>query len=366
MKPSSLAAHLLFLTIVLTLAACSSDSAPQGPDTRQSAQRVIVGAISEMPRLTRVEAVGTSRAIRSITLYPATSGEVVAVNFTAGQKIEQGDILLELDRRQEQLAVELAELRVADTERLYRRYQRSSESGATLPTTLDAAETAMEEARIELSGARIALEDRTVTAPFTGHVGITDVEPGDRIQTSTAITTLDDRSELLVSFEAPELLVDALRPGDAVAIAPWNTRDPAAFGEITDIGSRVDPQTRTFMVRARADNSADQLRPGQSFRVLLEIHGSDYPALPEIAVQWGADGAYVWAVMDKQVRREPVNIVQRQEGQVLVQGQLAEGDLVVVEGIQRMRPGIQVEAELSPSAGDVGAAIDHHADEGPG
>lgn len=327
---------------------------------------MVVEAVGETPQVTRVEAVGTSRAIRSITVYPATSGEVVAVNFTAGEKVNQGDVLLELDHRQEQLAVQLAELRVADTERLYRRYQRSSESGATLPTTLDAAETALEEARIELGRARIALDDRTVTAPFTGHVGITDVEAGDRIQTSSAITTLDDRSELLVSFEAPEVLVSTLRTGDAVAVAPWNTREAAVYGEIINIGSRVDPQTRTFVARARADNSADKLRPGQSFRVLLEAYGADYPVLPEIALQWGADGAYVWAVTGKQVRRLPVNIVQRQEGRVLVEGQLQEGDLIVVEGIQRMRPGIEIEAELSTRARDVGAAIDHDADKGPG
>lgn len=374
MNASPLAAYpLLWRTLsrttllggALILAACS-DNAPQSPANQQSAQPVIVEAVSETPQITRVEAVGTSRAIRSITVYPATSGEVVAVNFTAGEKVKQGDVLLELDHRQEELAVQLAELRVADAERLYRRYQRSSESGATLPTTLDAAETALEEVRIELGRARIALDDRTVTAPFTGHVGITDVEAGDRIQTSSPITTLDDRSELLVSFEAPEVLVSTLRTGDAVAVAPWNTREAAAYGEIINIGSRVDPQTRTFVARARADNSADTLRPGQSFRVLLEAYGADYPVVPEIALQWGADGAYVWAVAGKQVHRLPVNVVQRQEGRILVEGQLKEGDMIVVEGIQRMRPGVEIEAELSTRARDVGAAIDRNADKGPG
>lgn len=345
--------------------ACS-DSAPSGPPTEQKTQRVLVEAVSKTPQITRVEAVGTSRAIRSITLHPATSGEVVAVNFTAGEKVERGDVLLELDQRQERLAVELAEVRLADAERLFSRYQRSSDSGATLPTTLDAAQTALEEARIELSRARNALDDRTVTAPFTGHVGITDVEAGDRIQAATAITTLDDRSELLVSFESPEVLVGNLRPGDAVTLAPWNTREAAAYGEIMNVGSRIDPQTRTFVARARVENTADRLRPGQSFRVALEVYGADYPVLPEIALQWGTDGAYVWAVDGKQVRRLPVTMVQRQEGRVLVEGELKEGDLVVVEGIQRMRPGIEVEPELTVRARDVGAAIDRSSEKGPG
>ncbi|MEX1032771.1 MAG: efflux RND transporter periplasmic adaptor subunit [Cellvibrionaceae bacterium] len=353
------------ILLFLALAACTSDAPTERSNGPQGTQRVIVEAITETPLVTRVEAVGTSRAAQSITLYPAASGEVVAVNFEAGQAVEQGDVLLELDQRDELLAVQLAEVRVADAERLHRRYVSSAESGATLPTTLDASATALEEAHIELGRARIALEDRSVKAPFAGHVGITDVDAGDRIQPSTAITTLDSRGELLVSFEVPEILVDTLRTGDAVAIATWNSREPAAYGEIVNLGSRVDPDTRTFVARARVDNSEDRLRPGQSFRVTLEIFGSNYPVLPEVALQWGVDGAYVWSVVGSEARRLPVSVIQRQRGRVLVDGELSEGDLVVVEGIQRMRPGIEVNPERTEIASDDEAMVPN-SDKGPG
>lgn len=351
---------------VSVLAGCSDSAPGERPDRDNDPLRVVVEAVTEAPQRTRVEAVGTSRAIQSITLYPVTSGEVVAVNFEPGQAVDKNDVLVELDQRDEKLAVELAELRVADAERLYQRYKRSADTGATLPTTLDAAETALEEARIELNRARIALDDRSIEAPFSGYVGITDVDPGDRIQPSTAITTLDNRSALLVRFQVPELLVGNLQTGDQVAIATWNSRRPAAYGEIVDLDSRVDPATRTFVARARVDNSDDRLRPGQSFRVTLEVLGSTYPVLPEVAVQWGADGAYVWTVADRQGRRVPVNIIQRLEGRVLVEGPLQEGELIVVEGIQRMRPGIEVEPELAVPAGDVGAAVQVSSDTDPG
>lgn len=210
------------------------------------------------------------------------------------------------------------------------------------------------------------VDDRTIEAPFSGHVGLTDVDPGERIQTSTAVTSLDNRSALLVRFVVPELLVSELAVGDQVAVSTWNSRRPKAFGEVVDIDSRVDPATRTFVAQARVDNEADALRPGQSFRIALEVLGDSYPVLPEVAVQWGADGAYVWTVRDDRAHRVPVEIIQRQGGQVSLAADLNENDLIVVEGIQRMRPGIEVEPELAAPAGDVGAAVQKSDGEGSG
>ncbi|MGQ9427067.1 efflux RND transporter periplasmic adaptor subunit [Gilvimarinus sp. F26214L] len=366
-RPRFLIPTALLVATATLLAACSDDGKTQQTNGgSQGPLRVIVAAVEETPQRTRVEAVGTSRAVQSVTLYPVTSGEVVAVNFEPGQAVSKGDVLVEMDERNERLAVQLAEVRVADAERLYERYKRSAQSGATLPTTLDAAHTALEEARIELDQARIALDDRSIEAPFDGYVGITDVDPGDRIQPSTAITTLDNRSALLVSFELPEMLVGTLRSGDQVAISTWNSRQPSAYGSIVDIDSRVDPTSRTFVARARVDNEGDRLRPGQSFRVALEVLGDNYLVVPEISVQWGADGAYVWSVVGKEGRRVPVNVIQRQQGVVLLDGPLARGDLIVVEGIQRMRPGIEVKPELAPPGGDVGATLSRNMQKGPG
>lgn len=355
------------LLAVALLTACSKSDAPATGNTASSDPlRVIVAPVDEIPQHMRLEAVGTSRAMQSITLYPASAGEVIAVHFEPGQAVRKGQLLLELDQRNEQLAVQLAEVRLADAERLFQRYQRSAESGATLPTTLDAAETALKEARIELDRARIALADRSVRAPFSGYVGLTDIDPGDRIQTNTPITTLDNRSSLLVSFEIPELLVGNLNAGDKVEIAPWNSRRPAAYGEVVDIDSRINPSTRTFLARARVDNSNDNLRPGQSFRVTMELLGDRYPVVPEVAVQWGIDGAYVWTIPNNLGQRVPVNIVQRQEGFILLDGPIAPGELVILEGTQRMRPNLEVLPQMASPVMDVGDASESESDKGPG
>ncbi len=332
---------------MIALGACS-EAPEKGGYSARSAERMIP-VIAEPLVLeharTSIEAVGTSRAVLSADLYPATSGEVVAVTVEPGQLVKQGHILVKLDSREEALAVRLAKLRLEDAERLYDRYTRSASSGAVVPTTLDAARTSVELARVELESAEIALADRTITAPFAGHVGSTDVDPGDRIGPDTLVTTLDDRSAILVSFEIPEQFVGELSVGDAVRLDTWSAAMPAVSGEVIDVGSRIDPDSRSFIARARVPNDDDALRPGMSFRVQAGVQGQRYASVVETGVQWGADGAYVWSVVDGAAVRLPVQVIQRREGRVLVDGDFQEGLLIVVEGTQSVRDGAIVNVD---------------------
>ena len=335
---------LLLATVSLTACFDAGDSAAARP---VSAVKVIAEPLAFERARTRIEAVGTSRARLSTEVYPATSGEVVAIDFSPGQYVEAGQLLIELDNREEQLAKRQAELELIDAERLYDRYLRSADSGAVLPTVLDAARTAVESARLKLQRAEIALERRDVRAVFNGFVGSTEVDPGDRIGTDTMITTLDDRSSLLVRFEVPEAYISELKVGGELTLETWNSDETRVVGEIVDISSRIDPQTRTFAARARVDNSNDSLRPGMSFRVVVEVQGELYASVNETGVLWGADGAYVWSIIEGAVTRVPVQVVQRREGRILVDGALAEGDIIVVEGTQRMREGTAVTFDMS-------------------
>jgi RND family efflux transporter MFP subunit len=312
--------------------------------------RVIVETVKLRPERIRIEAVGTAEAIRSATLYPATAGEVAAVNITPNKKVMKGELLLELDREREELAAELAKVRVNDAGQLLERYERTAGTGAVPESTIDEARTAMEEARIELRRAEIELADRVVLAPFDGYVAMTDADVGDRIGPEDAITTLDDRSTLLVSFEIPEIFLERVEIGQPISAATWGAREHRIEGQIVDLGSRIDPLSRSFIARALVRNEDDRLRPGMSFAVTMDLYGKHYPIVPEVAVQWGGDGAYLWVVREGRAEREPVRIVQRQEGTVMVDARVAAGEAVVVEGIQRMREGQEVSL-VGPSTG---------------
>lgn len=333
---------------LITAAGCSdtSESTDWGQRSAAPAVRVIAEVLQLEREQTRVEAVGTSRARLSAELYAPTSGEVVAVNFEPGQAVKAGDILVELDSREEKLAVRVAALRLEDAERLYDRYKRSESSGAVVPTVLDAARTAVETARVELARARLALDDRTIEAVFDGFVGSTEVDPGDRVTTTTLITTLDDRSSLFVSFDLPEAFIGELTVGEQVQLETWNGKAPVVNGEVVDIGSRINPQNRTFVARARVSNENDSLRPGMSFRARIDVQGELFAVVSETGVHWGADGAYVWSVINGAAAKIPVRIVQRRAGRALIDGALSDGDLIVVEGTQRMRDGLAVNYEI--------------------
>lgn len=331
---------------VIALTILFSSACSKAPDSDRARVERAVPVIAEPLRFerarTRIEAVGTTRAILSAEIYPAASGEVVAVNFEPGQFVTKGEVLVELDNREARLALRLAKLQLADAERLLERYARSASSGAVLPTTLDEAKSSVEAAKIDVDGAEIQLDYRSIEAVFDGHVGATEVDPGDRVNPNTLITTLDDRSELLLSFDIPEAFVGELQPGDEVKLETWSRATPAVTGKIVDIGSRIDPSNRTFVARARVDNADDRLRPGMSFRVTVDVEGERYPVVSETAVQWGADGAYVWSVVEGRATRVAVQVVQRREGRVLIDGELTDTDIVVVEGTQRMRDGVLV------------------------
>lgn len=346
------ASHTVVMLSALALAACNADTQSDAGFT-PAPVRVLVQPLVVDRAQTRIEAVGTSRAIRSVEVHSATSGEVDDVLFEPGQFVEKGAVLVELDRRDESLAVDLAGVRLQDAERLNERYLRSADSGAVLPTQLDTAQAAVESASIELQRARIALDYRTIRAPLSGHVDVTDVFPGDRINPDTLITTVDDRSALLVSFEVPELLIGELETGTNVELSTWNRDDRTFGGKIVEISSRINPGTRTFLTRATVDNSADTLRPGMSFRVSVNVAGASYPVVAETAVQWGADGAYVWTVVAGKAQRIPVQIVQRQQGKVLIDADLDAGEPIIVEGIQRMRHGIDVVYDETSMLGEV-------------
>lgn len=290
-----------------------------------------------------IQAVGTADATKSITVYPRASGRVVKILIEAGQRVAQGDPLVKLDEEDEVIAVKLAELTLRDARRTLERYNKVVRSGGVSRSEVDAAQTAVEEARLRFSRAKIAHERRTIKAPFAGVVGIPAVEIGDRVTQSSAITSLDDRSVLLVDFEVPETFLYGVRQGASLTATTWALPGEMFEGVLATLSSRVDEETRTLRVRAELPNERDRLRPGMGFSIRLPLVGKRFPSVPSVSVQWRRKGAYVWAVRDGKARRVPVDVLKRSDRWVLVDAKLTAGDAVVVEGVQRLRQGRAVE-----------------------
>jgi RND family efflux transporter MFP subunit len=275
-------------------------------------------------------------------LFPQAAGQVTAVNFEAEQQVPAGAVLLRLDDEAERLALELAELQLENARQQLARHERVAGSGAVAAAAVDEVRTAMAAARIAVAQAQVNLGNRRLTAPFAGVVGIPLVDVGDRVTESTAVTTFDDRQALLIDFAIPELFAQGLALGHAVRVRSWALPDIEVAGQVVAMESRIDPATRTLRIQARVPNADDRFRPGTSFAVRLQLGGRRFPAVSAGALQWDRDGAYVWRVTDARAERVNVHVLKRGGGWVLVDGPLAEGDRIVVEGVQRLRPNLPV------------------------
>jgi RND family efflux transporter MFP subunit len=115
-----------------------------------------------------------------------------------------------------------------------------------------------------------------------------------------------------------------------------------APGRLTAVDNVVDRASRTLRVQAVVDNETDHLREGMAFEVTMDFPGETYPSVDALAVQWSSSGSFVWKVVDNRVQQVPVVIRQRNPDRVLVDADLAEGDIVVIEGVQTLRPGAEV------------------------
>lgn len=310
---------------------------------------VIAEYASLMDEKTVVESVGTGKSALGVSIYPAVSGEVADVLVRAGDKVAKGQVLIILNSERERLARDLAAVQAKDAQQLLARYEQARPLGAVAESEVDSARTALAEARIALDQAEVDLADRTILAPFDGIVGIPQIEPGDRVDSSTVLITLDNIESILVDFEVAETRFDNVRAGQSVRVETWSLPGETFTGVVESIASRIDPDSRTFSVRARVPNPNSRLLAGMSFAVYVDIEGKQYPSVAEISVLWGDGGTYIWRIEDEKVSRVPVRVVKRTNGRILLDGDIAKGDLIVVEGVLRLRPGRTVAATIRGS-----------------
>ena len=275
-------------------------------------------------------------------IHAKTDGVIIAFRPIAGDHIRKGDLIFKLDTTHAKLNVDIARKKLEEFQRLLDRAQRLKRRNINSDAQVADARTISERSALELKLAEERLKDLTIRAPFGGVVGIPKVEIGDRVTTTTPIISLDTRDELLVEFEVAERYAARISISDPVTAQTPSHEGRRFSGYIRHIDSRIDPTSRTVMVRAVIPNKKDQLRPGMSFAVELELPGERYAAVPELSLQWRKGESYVWIVKDNIVQKTLVEMIRRRNRTILVKGKLTRGDLVVVEGVQRLRPGTAV------------------------
>lgn len=318
------------------------------------APMVVARAPGEARIADRVAAIGDGQAIRAVTVLPETPGRVTEVRVQSGQRVQEGDVLLRLDSEAETIALERARLMQDDARAALERLQQLQGSGASTAVQLREAELALRQAELEVRQAEFDLSLREIRAPVSGWIGILNAEVGAQVTTSTALADIDDRSVLLVDFRLPERMVGRIAPGDPVTAEALAGGAGPITGMVSAVDNRVDLTSRTLRVQARLENGDDRLRAGMSFAISINLPGEPAPAVDPLSVQWNREGAFVWVVRDGVAERLKVRILQRSETAVMVEADFAPGDLVIVEGVQSVRPGAPV--RVQGDAATAGAA----------
>ncbi len=311
---------------------------------------VVTAAASEGKINDKLTAIGEGAATQSVTVVAPASGTLVALAVQPGETIAAGAVIGQLDDAAERIAFERAEVSQRDADSALARTEELAKANSATTVQLNAAQLAATNARLETQSAKLALDRRTITSPIGGTVGLFQVSPGNQLGAQTVVTTIEDTSEIVISFYVPERYASVITVGMPVETTAVALPGLAMSGVVSGVDNRIDPASRTLKVQARVENAAGTLRPGMSFAVAMSFPGETFPTVDPLAIQWSSAGAYLWRFVDGEVERVAVEIIQRNSDGVLVKGELAKGDQIVVQGVQQLSDGAAVRLLDAPVA----------------
>ncbi len=323
----------------------------------QQAAAVVTARIGTATINDRLVAIGTGRALNSVSVMPFSSGRLNEILARSGMRVAAGDVIARIDSDAEEIALDRARIAIEDANARLERAKALRASNTVTAVQLTEAELALSNARLALRDAELTLERRSILAPISGIVGIIPVSVGNHVTQQTEIATIDDRSRIVVDFWVPERFAGMISVGQPVSAASVARPDDTFGGVVSAIDSRIDSRSRTLHVQASIDNVDDTLRAGMSFQVEMQFPGDTYPSVDPLSVQWGTDGAFVWVVENGVARRVAVRIIQRNTDSILVAGELDSAGMVVTEGIHAVREGAPVRLVKSGTGDAPSAAV---------
>lgn len=287
----------------------------------------------------RIEAIGTARALESVTITGRNTGNISVINFTEGEFVRAGTVLIELESRERRADLDQARAARDESRQRYERSLSLRATGAVPQARIDEQEAQFRASEARLRAVESRYDDVRLTAPFDGRVGMRQVSMGALIQPGTVITTLDDVSRIRVDFSLPEIVLGRARQGLRVTARSIAFSERSFQGEISAVDTRVDPATRSVRVTAIFPNTDETLRPGMFLNIDVGlIERSDAVLVPEEAVISEATRQFVYVVRPNNTAdRREVQIGQRQQGEIEIVRGIEPGDRVVVRGIQRLR-----------------------------
>lgn len=312
---------------------------------------------------TTISAIGTVVAVNGVTLSADLPGVVDHISFDSGRMVGKGDVLVQLDTKQER-----AQLASAEAQRELARTQlarsRSLQTAGIVPKqTLDQASAEFTQAEAAINEIRATIARKTIRAPFAGVLGIRQVNDGQSLASGAPIVSLQALQPVYVNFSVPQREIGLLRAGGAISVTS-DAFPGTETGKISAFDSVVNQDTRNIQVQAVFGNASHHLRPGLYVEALL-AQGARTPviALPVSAISYAPFGDSVFIVEDvkgpdgktfRGVRQQFVKLGPARGDLVAVLTGVKPGEEVVTSGVFKLRPGaaVTVNNKILPGASE--------------
>ena len=307
---------------------------------------------------TVLTAVGTMNAVQGVTIAAELSGKVVEIAFEAGTQVKKGDILLRQDTSSEEAqlpgAVAQENLSRTNLERMNQLFAKNLIS----QVDRDNAVANEEQAKAQVENIRASIAKKTIRAPFSGHLGIRQVNLGQMLREADAIVTLQSLDPIFVDFSLPEQELPLVRLGLTVHVTTDATPGITLPGRITAINPLIDPDTRQIKVQATVANRGNMLRPGMFANVEVELPAQQKVlAIPATAVLYAPYGNSVFIIEDsagnkgKALRQQFVRLGPKRGDFIAVTSGLQGGEAIVSTGVFKLRNGqpVVIDNTLAPN-----------------
>jgi membrane fusion protein (multidrug efflux system) len=246
----------------------------------------------------QIEAIGTLRAAQGVDVAARAAGVVEHIAFTANDRVGEGELLVQIDAAVERADLASAHAAVERDRAQLARAETLSTRGISSAATLEEAQTALAASESALDRIQATIDLKAIEAPFSGIIGIPQIDVGEYVEPGTVIATLQQLETMRVDFTVPEQRLGDVHM-DQTALFGLRESEYPYQGRIIGIDPKIDPATRMVSVRAELANPDDELRPGQFVRVRVELPPvENVIALPQTSVVTSLYGDYVYVVAE--------------------------------------------------------------------
>lgn len=300
-----------------------------------------------------LRAVGSLRAESGIQVTNEVAGIVSEIAFESGQRVNRGDVLIRLEDSVEEATLKSlqADQRLAEVQ--FRRTADLMPKQAIAKSEFDIAKATYDSAQARVAEQQALLRKKVIRAPFSGIIGIRQVDQGQFLQVGTSIVSLQALDPLYVDYALPEREFNKIRPGQNVHLKVGAYPDTPFVGTVSAIDSAVDKGSRSIQVRATVPNPDNRLRPGMFAEVETLMPQSDNVlTVPRTAISYNTYGNFAYVIGDdgaggQQVKRRQVETGSVRGERVAIMSGLQAGEQVVSAGLVKLRDGQKVTVDNS-------------------